>query len=80
MPKSVNGAKLFSGMFSDRTKGSSKKTKTQEVPYTHVKNFFTLGVTEHWNRLPMELVESPLQMFKTPLDAFLLNLLLETCF
>ena len=40
------------------------------------KNFFTLRVTEQWNRLPREVVESPsLQIFKTHLDAFLCNLL-----
>jgi len=32
------------------------------------KNFFTLRVIEHWNRLPREVVESPsLEIFKTRL-------------
>lgn len=40
------------------------------------KNFFTVRVTEHWNRLPREVVESPsMEVFKLQLDAFLLNLL-----
>ena len=40
------------------------------------KKVFTLKVTEHWNRLPREVVESPsLEIFKTHLDAFLCNLL-----
>ncbi|KFQ14745.1 hypothetical protein N330_06466, partial [Leptosomus discolor] len=40
------------------------------------KIFFTLMVTEHWNRLPREVVESPsLEIFKTRLDAVLCNLL-----
>jgi len=40
------------------------------------KNFFTLRVTEHWNRLLREAVESPsLEIFKTHLDAVLCNLL-----
>ncbi|KFQ11612.1 hypothetical protein N330_14019, partial [Leptosomus discolor] len=36
------------------------------------KNFFTVRVAEHWNRLPREAVESPsLETFETRLDAFL---------
>ena len=39
-------------------------------------NFFTLRVTEHWNRLPREVVESPsLEVFKTRVDKVLYNLL-----
>jgi len=45
--------------------------------YTNVqKNFFSVRVTEHWSRLPREVVESPsTEIFKTHLDAFLCNLL-----
>ena len=40
------------------------------------KNFFPLRVTEHWNRLPREVVESPsLEIFKTRLDKILCSLL-----
>jgi len=43
------------------------------------KNFFTLRVTEPWNRLPREVVESPsLEIFKTHLDKVLCNLLWVT--
>jgi len=39
------------------------------------KNLFTLRVTEPWNRLPREVVESPLEIFKTHLDTVLCSLL-----
>ncbi|KFQ40448.1 hypothetical protein N332_05343, partial [Mesitornis unicolor] len=39
------------------------------------KNFFTVRVTEHWPRLPREVVESPsLETFKTHLAVFLCDL------
>ncbi|KGL75528.1 hypothetical protein N309_03677, partial [Tinamus guttatus] len=41
--------------------------------HLHVrKNFFSVRVTEHWNRLPREAVESPsTEIFTTHLDATL---------
>ena len=39
------------------------------------KIFFTVRVTEHWNRLPKEAVESPLEIFRTHLDTYLCDLL-----
>jgi len=40
------------------------------------KNFFPLRVTEHWNRLPREVVESAsLEILKTRLDKILYSLL-----
>ncbi|KGL74753.1 hypothetical protein N309_03347, partial [Tinamus guttatus] len=41
--------------------------------HLHVgKNFFPVTVTEHWNRLPREVVEPPsLEFFQSRLDATL---------
>ncbi|KFV79763.1 hypothetical protein N308_04309, partial [Struthio camelus australis] len=40
------------------------------------RNFLTVRVTEHRNRLPREVVEYPsLEIFKTPLELILGNLL-----
>jgi len=40
------------------------------------KNFITLRVMEHWNRLPREVVESPsLEIFRTFLDEVPFSLL-----
>ena len=45
------------------------------------KNLFTVTVTEHWNSLPREVVESrSLEMLKTCLDAYLCKLLKGSCF
>ena len=50
--------------------------------YIHLnmrKNFLTLRVMEHWNRLPGEVVDSPsLEIFKTHLDKVLCSLLWVT--
>ncbi|NXA38260.1 A2ML1 protein, partial [Eudromia elegans] len=44
------------------------------LPYTGKVIHF---VTEHWNRLPREVVESPLEIFKTHLDATLCHMTLH---
>jgi len=54
--------------------GNEDKEEHKKLPKNMMKNFFTKRVTEHWNKLLREIVESPfLDILKTCLDAFLCN-------
>ncbi|KGL84918.1 hypothetical protein N309_11005, partial [Tinamus guttatus] len=67
-----DGAGLFSLVATDRTIGNGQKLKHQNFHRKIRKNFLRVRVTEHWNRLPRELVESPsLEIFRTCLDTVL---------
>jgi len=70
------GAKLFSVVPSNTTRGNGHKLKHTKFCLNMRKNFFPLRVMEHWNRLPRDVVESPsLEIFKTRLDEVLCSLL-----
>ena len=74
--RQMDEAGLFSVVCSHRTRSSGIKLRHRMFCTNVWKNFYTVRVTEHWNRLPREIVESPsMEIFKIYLDAYLCNLL-----
>jgi len=71
-----NGDRLFSLVPSNRTKGNGYKLKHNKIHKNRKKISFNVRVTENWNLLTREVVESPfLGIFKTHLDTSLCKLL-----
>lgn len=68
--------RLFSGVPSDRNKGNGHKMKHRRFSLNIREHFFTVRVTEYWDRLPGEVAGSPsLQTPKINLNIVLDNLL-----
>jgi len=62
----MDGARLFSVSCSNGTRDNRQKLWYKRSHTNMRKNSFTERVTEHWNRLPREVVDSPsLKIFKT---------------
>jgi len=70
------GDKLFSQACCDSTKGNGFKLKEGRFRLDIRKNFFTMRVVKHWNRLPREVVAAPsLETLKARLDGALSSLI-----
>ena len=55
----MDEARLFSVVCSNRRKSNGLKLAQRKLCTNKQKSFFTVRVTDHWERLPREVVESP---------------------
>jgi len=70
-----DGEGLFTRVCSDRTRWNGCKLKEGRFRLDIRKNYFTMRVVKHWNRLPREAVAAlSLAVFKARLDGALSNL------
>ena len=79
--RQLDEARLFLVVCSNRTRSNGLKLVHRKLYTNMQKNFFRVRVTEHWNRLPREVVESsPVEICKIHLHSYLCDLLQGTCF
>ena len=72
----MDETRLFLEVCSNRTRSSGLKLEHRKFHTNMWKNFFMVRLTEHWNRLPREVVESPsVEILKTHLDTYMCDLL-----
>ena len=72
----MDEAGLISVVCSDSTRNNGLKLEHNKFHTNMQKIFFKVRVTEHWNRLPREVMESPpMEILKACLDAYLCYLL-----
>ena len=70
-------ARLFPVVCTVRIRSIGLKLEHRKFCINMNKNFLTVRVMEHWNRLPREALDSPMEAFKTHLDAYLCDLCRE---
>jgi len=71
-----DGDKLFGRAFRSRTRGIGFKLKEGRFRLDINKNFFTVRMLKHWNRLPRDVARAPsLGTFRVRLDGALSNLI-----
>ena len=64
--RQMDEARLFSAVCSDRSKSNGLKLVYRKLHTKMQKNFLMVRVTEHWDRLPSEDVQTPsVEIFKT---------------